>query len=142
MRSNFLKDQADKFQSVDISTETLILNFQAHNILPIDLPSKLPSSHPSLTFYRHLDSSLLYFIFLSPDSAPVKVRMMHTMAIPGLVNIIAKENKVQVDQKIEIHDPEDLNFEEHDERIGRFRSMFLLNGSRGTESMWKGMSVS
>lgn len=65
--------------------------------------------------------------------------MKHTMAIPGLVNIIARDNGVNVDQKIEIHDPEDLVFEEKDERIGKFRSMYLRNESVGTESRWEGM---
>lgn len=65
--------------------------------------------------------------------------MKHTMAIPGLVNIIMKDNGVHVDQKIEIHDPEDLDFAEQDERIGKFRSMYLRNNFLGTESTWEGM---
>jgi twinfilin-like protein len=65
--------------------------------------------------------------------------MKHTMAIPGLINIIAKDNGVDVDQKVEIHDPEDLEFEEKDKRIGQFRSMYLRNGVKGTESTWEGM---
>lgn len=65
---------------------------------------------------------------------------MHTMAIPGLVNVIAKNNGVNVDQKIEIHDPEDLAFEVGDARIGKFRSMYLRNKIvHGTESRWEGM---
>lgn len=68
--------------------------------------------------------------------------MTNIMAIPGLVNIITKENGVNVDQKIEIHDVEDLEFEESDKRIGRFRSLYLLNESKGTESRWEGMPAS
>jgi twinfilin-like protein len=64
------------------------------------------------------------------------------MAMPSLINVIAKEQGAKVDQKIEIHDPEDLEFAEDDERIGRFRSVYLLNESKGTESRWEGMPVS
>lgn len=85
--------------------------------------AKIPSTHPSFTFYRHPASKVPYFIFFSPDSAPVKVRMMHTMAIPGLLNVTAKEQGVHVNQMIEIHDIDDLVFEERDERIGKFRSV-------------------
>jgi twinfilin-like protein len=65
--------------------------------------------------------------------------MTHTLAIPGLINIIAKDQGVNVDQKIELHDPEDLVFEERDERIGKFRSMYLRNEWNGTESLYEGM---
>jgi twinfilin-like protein len=60
--------------------------------------------------------------------------MKHTLAIPGLVNIIVKDMSVEVDQKIEIHDVEDLSFEDKDERIGKFRSLYLRNETVGTES--------
>ena len=99
----------------------------------------LPTDYPSFTFYRHLHSNVTYFIFCSPDSVPVKERMVHTMAIPGLVNIIAKESGVNVDQKIEIHDPDELEFGEKDKRIGKFRSMYLRNEFVGTESTWENM---
>lgn len=65
--------------------------------------------------------------------------MKHTMAIPGLINVIAKDNGVSVDQKLEIHDPEELEFAMQDERIGKFRSMYLRNEFAGTESQWEGM---
>jgi len=61
------------------------------------------------------------------------------MAIPGLINVIAKDNGVDVDQKIEIHDAEDVVFEEKDKRIGQFRSIYLRNRFEGTESTWEGM---
>ncbi|KAF2678128.1 hypothetical protein K458DRAFT_377137 [Lentithecium fluviatile CBS 122367] len=125
--------------SVNIPTEILRLNFHVPNLAPASVSSLLPTAHPSFTFYRHLTTNTLYFIFCSPDSASVQERMKHTMAIPGLVNIIAKNNGVNVDQKIEIHDVEDLVFEERDERIGQFRSMYLRGGMRGTESTWEGM---
>lgn len=70
--------------------------------------------------------------------------MTHTMALAGLVNIIARERGANVDQKIEINDPEDLDFDEmekEDDRIGVYRSMYLLNESVGTESRWKGMET-
>ena len=71
--------------------------------------------------------------------------MSSTMAIPGLVNIIAEsEEGVSVDRKIEIHDPEDLDLEGvaaegRDGRIGKFRSMYLRNEFDGTESVWDGV---
>lgn len=126
-------------QSVNIQTEVLQLNFRAGNVDAAQVAARLPTDRPSFTFYRHPANSLLYFIFCSPDSATVQERMKHTMAIPGLVNIIAKDNGVNVDQKIEIHDPEDLEFAEGDDRIGKFRSMYLRNQSVGTESRWEGM---
>ncbi|KAF2015536.1 hypothetical protein BU24DRAFT_491769 [Aaosphaeria arxii CBS 175.79] len=127
--------------SVDITTEKLVLNFQASNIAPDEVAARIPKSKPSYTFYRHPASGLLYFINSSPDAATVKERMTHTMAVPGLVNIIAKEQGAATDRKVEIHDPEDLMFEENDETIGRFRSIYLLNKSVGTESVWEGMPV-
>lgn len=68
--------------------------------------------------------------------------MVHTMAVPGLLNVTAKEQGVQVSQKIEIHDVDDLVFEEGDGRIGKFRSVYLLNEQKGTESVWEGMPIS
>ncbi|KAF2001635.1 hypothetical protein P154DRAFT_464080 [Amniculicola lignicola CBS 123094] len=140
-----LKDPGDCVQiSVDVLTDTLELNFQATSLPPMLVQSKLPTDCPSFTFYIHSQNSATYFIFCSPDSATVKERMKHTMAIAGLVNIIAKEAGINVDQKIEIHEREDLEFEQGDDRIGRFRSVFSLTGSTrvGTESTWEGMPVS
>lgn len=67
--------------------------------------------------------------------------MKHTMAIPGLVNVHAEDNGVHVDQKIEIHDPVELMFETRDNRIGKFRSLYLRNASEGTESTYSAMEV-
>ncbi|KAF2270117.1 actin monomer binding protein-like protein [Lojkania enalia] len=122
--------------SLDVPTETLKLNFSEGDISPSDLAARLPKEHPSYTFYRHPDSNILYFIYCSPDSAPVKVRMASIMAIAGLISITAKNMGANIDQKIEIHDGEDLEFEEGDEKIGRFRSLYLLNPREGTESIW------
>ncbi|KAJ4356453.1 Twinfilin-1 [Didymosphaeria variabile] len=72
------------------------------------------------------------------DCVQLAKRMKHTMAIPGLINIIAKDNGVNVDQKLEIHDPDELAFDQKDERIGKFRSMYLRNYFTGTESQWEG----
>lgn len=44
-----------------------------------------------------------------------------------------------MDQKIEIHDPADLAFEAKDERMGRFRSVYLRNGYEGTESVYENL---
>lgn len=66
--------------------------------------------------------------------------MKHTMAIPGLL-VHAEDVGTLVDQKIEIHDPDDLVFEEaKDERVGRFRSMYRREGFNGTELAYKGMA--
>jgi twinfilin-like protein len=67
--------------------------------------------------------------------------MRHTMAIPGLINVHASDLGIHVDQKIEIHDPDDLVFEAEDERIGKFRSMYLRNESSGTESTYKNLEA-
>lgn len=65
--------------------------------------------------------------------------MKHTMAIPGLL-VHAEDVGIQIDQKIEIHDPEDLVFEEKDERVGRFRSMYARKGVyNGTEMQYEGL---
>ncbi|KAF2638563.1 hypothetical protein P280DRAFT_481918 [Massarina eburnea CBS 473.64] len=133
-----VKNAGDCVQlSVDIATEVLKLNFQFTQRTPSQVAFKLPTDRPSFTFYRHISNKQLYFIFCSPDCASVKERMKHTMAIPGLVNIIMKDMGVEVDQKIEIHDPEDLTFEGKNERIGKFRSMYLRNEVVGTESRWE-----
>ena len=94
-------------------------------------------THPTFTLYHH-PNKRLYFIFHSPDSATVQQRMKHTMAIPGLVNVHAEDCGVHIDQKIEIHEPDDLAFED-DEKIGRFRSMYLRGGWQGTESQYNGL---
>ena len=120
-------------------TENLKLNIDAKHVSPESVSERLPIDHPSFTFYRHLETRVTYFIFCSPDSVPVKERMTHTLAIPGLVNLIAKEVSIEVDQKIEIHDRDELVFEEKDKRIGKFRSMYLRNESVGTESTWENM---
>lgn len=100
---------------MNISTEVLVLNFDTRKLDPAEVASRLPTEKPSFTFYRHTSNSRLYFIFCSPDSATVKERMKHTMAIPGLINVIAKDNGVNVDQKLEIHDLEDLEFAQEDD---------------------------
>lgn len=64
--------------------------------------------------------------------------MKHTMAIPGLVNVHAEDCGLHVDQKIEIHEPEDLQFQEGDEKVGKFRSMYLRGEWQGTESRYEG----
>ncbi|KAF2448957.1 hypothetical protein P171DRAFT_428931 [Karstenula rhodostoma CBS 690.94] len=133
--------QLNSQQSVNISTEVLQLNFGAKNLAPVEVISRLPTDKPSFTFYRHGSNDRLYFIYCSPDSANVKERMKHTVAIPGLINIITKDNGVNVDQKLEIHDPEEVDFAQKDERIGKFRSMYLRNKFSGTESQWEGMEA-
>jgi twinfilin len=75
--------------------------------------------------------------------------MTHTMAIPGLINVIAKDAGVNISRKVEVHEAEELENEleaEEDEagEAGRKenwkgRSMYLLGGRRGTESVWEGM---
>lgn len=64
--------------------------------------------------------------------------MKHTMAIPGLVNVHAEDCGLHVDQKIEIHEPEDLQFQEGDEKVGKFRSMYLRGEWQGTENRYEG----
>ncbi|KAF2714717.1 hypothetical protein K504DRAFT_486553 [Pleomassaria siparia CBS 279.74] len=127
--------------SVDMSSEKLKLNFHDKGVAPSLVAERIPTAYPSFTFYRHSESHVTYFIFCSPDSVPVKERMTHTMAIPGLVNIIAKENGLEIDQKIEIHGADELEFAERDQRIGRFRSMYLRNEFVGTESTWENMDA-
>lgn len=129
---------ANLLESVNVSTEVLQLNFYTKNLAVVEVSARLPTDKPSFTFYRHASNNRLYFIFCSPDSANVKERMKHTMAIPGLVNVIAQDNCVNVDQKLEIHDPKELYFDKEDKRIGKFRSMYLRNEFAGTESQWDG----
>ncbi|KAJ8119003.1 hypothetical protein OPT61_g124 [Boeremia exigua] len=116
----------------------LALDLQLSPLAPEQVSSRLPMSHPTFTFYRH-PNKRLYFIFHSPDSATVQQRMKHTMAIPGLVNVRAKDCGIHVDQKIEIHEPEDLTFEKDDEKVGKFRSMYLRGEWQGTESQYEGL---
>jgi twinfilin-like protein len=127
-------------QSVNITTEILMLNFLASNISPTDVANRIPTELPSFTFYRHPETNLLYFIFCSPDSASVQQRMKHTVSIPGLVNVHAQDSGVHVDQKLEIHDPGDLTFEGDGPRIGKFRSVYLRNRFEGTDSVYENMT--
>jgi twinfilin-like protein len=106
-----------------------------------DVTATLSSDKPCFTFYRHSTTQLLYFVFHSPDSASVQERMKHTMAIPGLINVHAQGWGIHVDQKIEIHDPKDLVFAAKDDRIGKFRSMYLRNGFEGTESRYENLEA-
>jgi twinfilin-like protein len=106
-----------------------------------DVAATLPKDKPSFTFYCHPTTQLLYFVFHSPDSASVQERMKHTMAIPGLINVHAQDRGVYVDQKIEVHDLENLVFEAEDERIGKFRSMYLRNRFEGTESTYQNLEA-
>lgn len=129
------------FQSVQSSNETLELNYIKKDLDVAEVRATIPIDTPSFTFYRHLVTGVLYFIFHSPDSAPVQARMIHTIAIPGLANVHAKGQGVHIDQKIEIHDPEDLVFATKDERIGKFRSMYLTNRFDGTESKYDGLEA-
>lgn len=119
-----------------METEHLVLSSALTDVTPEDVATIFPMSHPSFTFYRHKVSSILYFIFHSPDSASIQERMKHTMAIPGLINVHAEDAGVHVEQKIEIHDPSELVFEEADERVGKFRSVYLWNKYQGTESVY------
>ncbi|CAN9186611.1 unnamed protein product [Alternaria alternata] len=126
---------------VDVATETLELSYIRNGIIPEHVAATLPNDRPSFTFYRHPDTQLLYFIFHSPDDATVQERMKHIMAIPGLINVHSHDRNVHVDQKIEIHDPDDLVFGAKDERIGRFRSVYLRNKFEGTESTYDNLEA-
>lgn len=132
---------ANLFQFVDVATEILELSYIRNGIIPEHVAATLPNDRPSFTFYRHPDTQLLYFIFHSPDDATVQERMKHIMAIPGLINVHSHDRNVHVDQKIEIHDPDDLVFEAKDERIGRFRSVYLRNKFEGTESTYDNLEA-
>ncbi|KAJ4986396.1 cofilin/tropomyosin-type actin-binding protein [Stagonosporopsis vannaccii] len=133
-----LKNEGDLVQ-ISLNPDLILsLDLQISCLLPEQVPSHLPITHPSFTLYRH-PNKLLYFIFHSPDSATVQQRMKHTMAIPGLVNVHAEDYGVHVDQRVEIHEPEDLVFDEGDDKVGRFRSVYLRNMWQGTESQYEGL---
>ncbi|PVI06319.1 hypothetical protein DM02DRAFT_514817, partial [Periconia macrospinosa] len=140
--------------TIDNSTNTLKLTCPPHTILaPSSLSSHLPRATPGFTFYRHPLTASLVFIYYSPDTASVQLRMKHTLALPGLVNVIARDVGAHVDWKVEIHDVEDLDLdldlgEDGDgqrggggggRREGKYRSMYLRNEIVGTESQWEGM---
>jgi twinfilin-like protein len=114
------------------------LDLQITSVQAEHVSSHIPVTHPTFTLYRH-PNKRLYFIFHSPDSATVQQRMKHTIAIPGLVNIHAEDCGGHIDQKIEIHEPEDLVFQEEDKKIGKFRSMYLRGRWQGTESQYDGL---
>lgn len=116
----------------------LALDLVATSVQPEVVSSHIPVAHPTFTLYHH-PNKCKYFIFHSPDSANIQQRMKHTMAIPGLVNVHAEDCGVHIDQKIEIHEPEELIFQESDGNVGRFRSMYLRGGWQGTESQYDGL---
>ncbi|KAH7065991.1 hypothetical protein BKA63DRAFT_537922 [Paraphoma chrysanthemicola] len=125
---------------VDITTEILTLTQSTTNISPNSVSSLLPTTTPTFNFYHHPSHHLLYFIFHSPDISTVQHRMKHTMAIPGLL-VHAEDVDVVADQKIEIHDPDDLVFESKDRRMGKFRSMFNRKGFEGTEYVYENLEA-
>lgn len=141
-------------QTVDNNSLALTLVFSQF-LSPTTLIAHLPTTYPTFTLYRHPATRLLYFIFHSPDSAPVQARMKHTMAIPGLINVHAEDMGVHVDQKVEIHEPDELM--EHfdvelvgankgeqtkpDDRIGKYRSVYLRNRFEGTESQYSNLEA-
>lgn len=72
--------------------------------------------------------------------------MTHTMAIPGLVNVIARDTGVRIGRKIEVHEVAEVEGEMRVEEEGqgakegwKGRSVYLLGKKRGTESVWEGM---
>lgn len=91
-------------------------------VAPDEVASLVSTPTPNFTFYIHPSipataslpsrKSELYFIYYSPDSASVKERMTHTMAVPGLVNVICKDNGIRVQRKLEVHCAEDICFDE------------------------------
>lgn len=112
--------------------ETILVESMSATSQPDQITLAWKDDYPNFTFYRHPDTYLLYFIYYCPDTAKVGHRMRHTVAIPGLVDVIAQEQNVHVDQKLEIHDKDDLVFETQDEHIGKTRSMYLRNEFDGT----------
>ncbi|KAF1357300.1 hypothetical protein EJ07DRAFT_181490 [Lizonia empirigonia] len=123
-RIRFSKTQATRKINATSSLNAdlvLALDLRTSSLFPELVSSHLPTTRPTFTFYHH-PNTLIYFIFHSLDSATVQQRMKHTMAIPGLVNVHAQDCGVHVDQKIEIHEPSELMFEERDERLGKFRN--------------------
>jgi twinfilin-like protein len=74
--------------------------------------------------------------------------MKHTVAIPGLL-VHAEDVDVSVDQKIEIHEHEDLVFEEvrnksegdGERGVAKFRSMYERNAFAGTELVYESMQA-
>ncbi|KAI2481630.1 Actin monomer binding protein [Pyrenophora tritici-repentis] len=87
-QSYLIQSNTNLFKSVNTSTETLELRY-IKNLAIADVAATLPAETPSFTLYRHAITRIVYFIFHSPDTASVQERMMHTMAIPGLINIHA-----------------------------------------------------
>lgn len=112
------------------------------------LPTLLPNTTPSFTFYTHPSTHLLYLISHSPDSAPVQQRMKHTLAIPGLL-VHAEDVGVSVDRRIESHEVGDVCFDDaagdgdgneegegNTKRQGKYRSMYNRKGFVGTELVY------
>jgi twinfilin-like protein len=67
--------------------------------------------------------------------------MTHTLAIPGLINVHAADQDVHVDQKLEIHDPDEVVFGGEDGRVGRFRSLYVGKRGGGTESTYENLEA-
>jgi twinfilin-like protein len=66
--------------------------------------------------------------------------MVHTLALPGLVNVHARDAGVRVDRRLEVHGAEEVGFEEEEgaggKVSGRWRSLFL-GEVRGTEGWFE-----
>lgn len=140
-------------QTVDPTSQSLTLLLDLQNMSPEQIPSNIPPSIPTFTFYTHPSSHLLYFISHCPDAAPVRQRMTHTMAIPGLL-VHAEDVGVKADRTMEIHDVEEAVFEEgmgnregkgaerkEGDGIdkGKFRSVYRREGFVGTELGYAGL---
>ncbi|KAH7408608.1 hypothetical protein DE146DRAFT_675627 [Phaeosphaeria sp. MPI-PUGE-AT-0046c] len=124
------------------NSQTLTLLFSSQDVPADQVSSHLPTTIPTFTFYIHPTTSLVYFISHCPDSAAVKARMTHTMAIPGLL-VHAEDAGVKADRTMEIHELGEAVFEDNDVEGGegkeRFRSMYRREGFVGTELGYEGL---
>jgi len=101
---------------IDISTESLELNFSDPNVSPSELASRIPSGKPSYTFYRYPSTSTALFIYTCPPSSKIKERMVYASSSRS-VQEIARLEGVEVAKRLEAGGPEEMTEERLREEV-------------------------
>jgi hypothetical protein len=94
-------------QGIDLSIESLQLNFSDPNVTPSDLASRIPSDKPSYTFYYYPSTSSVIFVYTCPPSSKVKEYMVYSTSKRSVLEV-ARVGGVDVAKKIEVGGSEEV----------------------------------
>jgi hypothetical protein len=88
-------------QGIDVSIESLQLNFSDPNVTPSNLASRIPSDKPSYTLYHYPSTSSVIFVYTFPPSSKVKEHMVYSTSKRSVLEV-ARVEGVDVAKKIEV----------------------------------------